>query len=117
MARDRAEPTPPEGLPDEVASDLHRMDSEELRKAIIHAQELLNFNEENPSPVEPKPGDDILRIIEHEGYTEVVKYVYGNEDGETVRYGPYHYHVYEARYPDGSIKPYWRFLGETVLDE
>jgi len=93
------------------------LSAEELRKTIIHAQELLNSKDENPSPVEPKPADDILRVTEHDGYTEVVKYVYENIDGEEIREGPFHYHVTEERHPDGSIKPYWKFIGEIDLED
>ncbi len=51
------------------------LSTKELRKTIIHAQELLQAKGEHASPVEPQPGDDIIRATEHEGYTEVVKEV------------------------------------------
>ncbi|WP_247730828.1 hypothetical protein [Halovivax limisalsi] len=117
MSTDPAEPTPPEGLPEEIATALHQLRAEELRKTIIHAQELLNYDDENPSPVEPNPGDDILRIIEHDGYTEVVKYVTETVNGKQHRMGPFHYHVTEERHPDGSRKPYWKFIGEIDIDD
>ncbi|WP_247731320.1 hypothetical protein [Halovivax limisalsi] len=117
MSSDPAEPTPPEGLPDELASTLHQLRPEELRRTIIHAQELLNYNHESPSPVEPKPGDDILSVTEHEGYTEVIKYVTETVNGTESRVGPFHYHVTEERHPDGTVKPYWKFIGDINLDD
>jgi hypothetical protein len=75
MTSDSEEVTPPEGLPDRIVDDLSDLSTKELRKTIIHAQELLQAKGEHASPVEPQPGDDIIRATEHEGYTEVVKEV------------------------------------------
>lgn len=116
MPRDPEKPTPPEGLPEHLGSDLSNLNTAELHKAIIYAQELLNFRDEDPSPFEPNPGDDILRVTEHEGYTEVVKEVYCGEDCRDCPHGPYLYHVTQERHPDGTETPYWRFIGEVQAD-
>ncbi len=82
------EPTPPEGVPDRVATDLPELTPEELRNTIIYAQELLQFHDETASPIEPGPNEDIIRATEHDGYTEVVKLAscaQGCDDCPTVR--------------------------------
>ncbi|WP_126665021.1 hypothetical protein [Haloterrigena salifodinae] len=110
-------PTPPEGLPEQLVSDLNALTTEELRKTIIHAQELLNVQDEAPSPIDPQPGDDIIRVTEHDTYTEVVKRVYCNEGCDNCPHGTYLYHVTQERHPDGTETAYWRFIRDVELDD
>jgi hypothetical protein len=110
-------PTPPEGLPDELVSSLRALDAEDLRKTIIHARELLNAEKESAPTVESKPGEDILEVTHHQGYTEVVKRVPCGEECSECPHGPYLYHVTEERLPDGDTELYWKFLGEVDDDE
>ncbi|WP_076610425.1 hypothetical protein [Natronorubrum thiooxidans] len=117
MTSDPKKPTPPEGLPDQLVLELHQLNAQELRKTIIHAQELLSFQNESPSPVEPNPGDDILQVTEHDGYTEVVKRVFCSEGCDDCPHGPYHYYVTQEHHPNGTEKPYWRFIGKIELDD
>ncbi len=117
MNDDPNEPTPPEGLPERLVSDLNGLTAEELHKAIIHAQELLNFRNEGPSAIDPQPGDDIIRVTEYDGYTEVVKQVYCGENCDDCPHGPYLYRVTRERHPDGTTSAYWRFIGDVRLDD
>ena len=110
-------PTPPEGVPERVVSELNDLSPEELRKTIIHAQELLNFQDESPSSIEPRSGDDIIRVIEYDDYTEVVKQVYCGNTCDNCPHGPYIYHVTRESHPDGSETEYWRFVGDVQLDD
>lgn len=110
-------PTPPEGLPEQLVSDLNGLTVEELHKTIIHAQELLNFQNEDPFEIEPQPGDDILQVTEYDGYTEVVKQMYCGENCDDCPHGPYLYRVTQERHPDGTTSPYWRFIGDVQLDD
>ena len=110
-------PTPPEGLSAQIVSDLNELTPEELRKAIIYAQALVQSEGKQQSPVEPKPGDDIIRAVEHEGYTEVVKSVRCGDDCDDCPHGPYLYHVTEEPRPEGGEKPHWTFIGEVKSDE
>jgi hypothetical protein len=110
-------PTPPTGLPDELVSDLEELTSEELRNAIIHARELLHAQEENTGPIEPSPNEDILRVTEHEGYTEVVKQFDCAQGCSECPHGPYLYHVTEEPRPDGSHHTHWSFIGRIDPDE
>jgi len=117
MAGPVDEPTPPEGVPTELAAELPRLTPEELRNTIIYAQELLRFHDETASPVEPGPGEDILRATERDGYTEVVKRAACVEGCDDCPHGPYLYHVKEESRPEGGTKGRWMFLGEIVPDE
>ncbi|MEF8813205.1 MAG: hypothetical protein V5A55_05245 [Halovenus sp.] len=109
-------PTPPEGLPDDIVADLDQLTPEELRKTIIHARELLQSHEEVESPVGPNAGEDIIRVDEREGYTEVVKQVTCGEGCEDCPHGPYLYHVREEQRPEGGTHTNWTFLGEVESD-
>ncbi|WP_424005548.1 hypothetical protein ACOZ4I_19435 (plasmid) [Haloarcula salina] len=110
-------PTPPEGIPDRVVAELNELTPDELRNTIIHAQELLQFQEESSSPIEPGPGEDIIRVTEHEGYTEVVKQYSCTEGCDDCPHGPYLYHVREEPRPEGGTHFHWTFLGKVVSDE
>lgn len=117
MTRYSKKPTPPEDLPEQLVSDLDQLNADELRKTIIHAQELLQFHEGTDPPIEPSPGEDIIRVTEHEGYTEVVKWVPCGEDCSDCPHGPYLYHVTQEHYPDGKEEPHWIFIGAVQSDD
>lgn len=110
-------PSPPEGLPDSLASELSRLTPEELRNTIVHAQELLQSHQETASPIEPRPGEDIIRVIEHDGYTEVVKRLSCAEGCENCPHGPFLYHVSEETRPEGGTRLHWTFLGAVSADD
>lgn len=111
------EPTPPEGLPNDIAGELRRLTAEELRNVIIHAQELLHTHEENPSSIEVGPNEDILRSTEHEGYTEVVKQVTCADGCDDCPHGPYVYHVTDESRPEGGTHKHWSFVGSVSADD
>jgi len=110
-------PTPPEGLSDSLAAELAELTPEELRNAIIHARELLQSHEERESPVEPDPGDDIIRATDKGGYTEVVKQFYCGDGCDDCPHGPYLYHVREEDHPEGGTHSHWTFVGEVGPEE
>ncbi|NIC00028.1 hypothetical protein [Halobacterium sp. R2-5] len=117
MVESSDRPTPPEGLPEAVASDLSDLSPEELRNAVVFARELLQHHHEGESPVTPAPGEDILRVTEHDGYTEVVKQFDCPEGCSDCPHGPYLYHVTEEPQIEGGAKPHWSFLGRVEVDE
>lgn len=110
-------PTPPEGIPDHLVTELHELTPDELRNTIIHAQELLQFREEKGSPIEPGPGEDIIRATEHEEYIEVVKQYSCAEGCEDCPHGPYLYHVQEEARPEGGTHFHWTFIGNVLPDD
>lgn len=109
-------PTPPEGLPPKLVKQLKNSTPEELRKAIVHAQELLHYHEETELPVDAEAGEDILRVTEHEGYTEVVKQYSCQEGCDDCPHGPYLYHVTEETLPNGTHETHWSFIGRVNAD-
>jgi hypothetical protein len=117
MTDDSEGVTPPEGLPDRIVDDLRDLSTKQLRTTIIHAQELLQAQGEHSSPVEPGPGENIIRTTEHEGYTEVVKEVTCADNCEDCPHGPYLYHVREEPSLEGGTKTHWTFIGEVNPDE
>ena len=83
----------------------------------MYAQERLQFQEEPGPLVEPAPGEDIIRVTEHEGYTEVVKKIPSDDDHDDSPHGPYLYHVRERSTPEGDSKLFWTLIGEVNTDE
>ena len=110
------QPTPPEGLPDRLVAALTQLSADGLRKTIIHAQELLRAREERDSPVNPGPGEDILRVTEHDGYTEVVKRFRCTDGCDRCPHGPYLYQVREETHPGGDTHTNWSFIGAVEDD-
>lgn len=117
MSDAAADPTPPEELPDDTVSQLQQLTAEELRNAIIYTHELLHAQAESGPIVEPAPGEEIVRVTEHEGHTEVVKKQPCGEDCEDCPHGPYLYHVKELTTPTGETKLFWTLLGEVYEDD
>lgn len=111
------EPTPPAGLPEHVSTALADLDPGELRKTIVHAQELLHAAEETDLPIEPGSEEDIIRTTEHDEYTEVVKTVTCAEGCADCPHGPYLYHVTEEPRPEGGEHTHWRFMGKVHEEE
>ncbi|WP_128904596.1 hypothetical protein [Halorubrum amylolyticum] len=110
-------PEPPEGLSDRIAADLEESPPDELRNAIVFAQELLQFHETTEFPIDPEPGDNILRVTEHEGYTAVVKQHFCEEDCDDCPHGPYLYHVTDEPLPDGTHEVHWSFVGRVNTED
>jgi hypothetical protein len=117
IPQDSDGPTPPEGLPDTVVAELTELSSESLRNTIVHARELLQHREKHTLEIEPHPGEDILRVHEHEGYTEVLKMVPCGEGCDDCPHGPYLYHVKEESRPEGGTHTHWTFIGEVTVEE
>lgn len=103
------DPTPPEDLPDDVAACLRSLDGHDLREAIVYARELLQARHEPFPDAEPGPGDEVVRVVEHEGYTEV-HMRHRREDGT---YGAvYVYHVTIEPRREGKRR-HWSLIGRT----
>lgn len=117
MTQNTDSPSPPEGLPESVVGELTELNPGNLRRAIVHAQELLQWRSENPTEIDVHRGEDVLRVNEHDAYTEVVKRVPCGEDCSDCPHGPYLYHVSEEARPEGGSHTHWRFIGEVTADE
>lgn len=113
MSGDLPPPTPPEELPDDVATMLQGLDEQNLRRVIIHAQELLQATATGVTEIEPHPSEDILRTTDRDGYTEVVKQVRCADGCEDCPHGPYLYHVTRESRPEGGEHNHWKFIGQV----
>ncbi len=108
MGAPDADPTPPEDLPAEVADLLRSLDGHDLREAIVYAQELLRARHEQFPDVEPGAGEEVVRVLEHEGYTEV-HLRHRPENGSS---GVYVYHVTIEPGPKGKRR-HWSLIGRA----
>ncbi|TKX83352.1 hypothetical protein EXE43_24715, partial [Halorubrum sp. SS5] len=70
----------------------------------------LHYHGEAELPVEAEDNEDILRVTEHEGHTEVVKQFRCADGCDDCPHGPYLYHVTEEPQPDGSHEVHWSFM-------
>lgn len=107
------DPSPPDDLPPAVAELLVTLDGHDLRETIVYAQELLNARHEHPPDIEPGPGEEIVRIVEREGYTAVYKRQPCSKGCDRCPHGPYLYHVTREPHPDGSTRLHWTLIGRA----
>lgn len=117
MSDDSTAPTPPEGLPETVVTELDGLSTEDLRRTIVHAQELLQWRDDTPSHIDVHSGEDIIRVNERDTYTEVVKTTRCPDGCEDCPHGPYLYHVKEEPRPEGGTHTHWTFIGEVAADQ
>ncbi|WP_267643446.1 hypothetical protein [Haloarchaeobius amylolyticus] len=113
MDSDAPLPEPPRDLPDDVVDALqaHADDPHVVRESVIYAQELLNRLHEDSSEIVPQGDEEILRITERPGYTEVVKR--NHPDSEDA----YLYFVTREPHPEGDDHLRWRVVGQVDVDE
>ncbi|WP_135819743.1 hypothetical protein [Halostella litorea] len=111
---DDTSPSPPNDLPDEVVNVLQELDGHDLREAIVYAQELLYHRRDPTIQIEPQPGEEIVSVEEHDGYTAVVKRQPCAAGCPDCPHGPYLYHVTEETHTDGSTHYHWSFVGSVV---
>lgn len=112
MGTDDEEPEPPIELASSLVERVDDLDEDELRALIDYAHERERYLHPTvTAQIEPGPGEEIVRIDEQEGYTEVVKREPCGENCSECPHGPYLYHVREVRGPGGETKLNWNYLG------
>lgn len=117
QSTDDATPTPPDDLPEDVAAVLRGLGGHDLREAIVYTRELLDARHGHPPEIAPQHGEEIVRVTEHEGYTEVVKRQPCEAGCDDCPHGPYLYHVTREPHGDGSSHQHWTFVGRVTLAE
>ncbi|MFB6353170.1 MAG: hypothetical protein ABEJ92_03700 [Halobacteriales archaeon] len=102
MADDAPRPDRPADLPADIAEALeaHASDAHDLQEAAIYAQELLNALHEPVLAIEAREGEEVLRVVDHGEYTEVVKRPLGAAQA-------YRYHVRREPRPEGDDRLRW----------
>jgi hypothetical protein len=112
MADDQ--PDPPSILPSEVVDVIDDLDEAELRAVLDYVHDRQEYVQTAVADkIEPAPGEEIVRIEERPGHTEVVKREPCGEDCEECPHGPFLYHVREEVRPDGETHLQWHYLGPT----
>ncbi|WP_224448128.1 hypothetical protein [Haloprofundus salilacus] len=110
---ERKEPNPPENLPTAVAETLRALSTENLREAVVYGQELLQVQRKTAPRIDPKPGEEFVRVEDRDGYTLVVKREPCGNDCEDCPHGPYVYHVTEEVTPSGERRARWALIGRV----
>ena len=115
MSTDPDTPSPHPAVPDDLADDLTDLTDRQLRQTAEFIQELLNYHRRSVSTgIEAEPGEEIVRVVEHDAYTEVVKREPCAEGCEDCPHGPYLYHVTREHSPDGEEHLYWTYIGRVA---
>ena len=114
MSSDRDPPTAHPSVPDDVAEGLADLTDRQLRHAAEFVQDLLSYHGRTVSRgIEAEPGEEIVRVVEHDAYTEVVKREPCAEGCEDCPHGPYLYHVTREHSPDGEEHRHWTYVGRV----
>ena len=106
--------SPSAELPDDLATQLQEMDTATLQAVITYAQSLLP---PTPSISEflDEEAENVVDVLDHDGYTTVKKMEPCAEGCEDCPHGPYLYRVRVERSPaDGSPYLHWDFLGRVT---
>jgi hypothetical protein len=110
MADDQ--PEPPTVLPSEAVDVIDGLTESELRAVIEYARDRQEYlHTAAADKIEPGPGEEIVRVEERTGYTEVLKREPCGEECEDCPHGPYLYHVREELHPDGETQLHWHYIG------
>lgn len=102
---------PPSDLPADLADRLGALSEDQLRTVIDYCQEQLTDTHAGALDVEARPGEEIVSVTEHEGYTAVVKRIPCAAGCDDCPHGPYLFHVTREPGPDGESSQKWRYLG------
>lgn len=105
---------PPDDVPAEIATALEACSDGQLRHVIQYAQRLLQDLPQLTDAIEPRPGEDIVRIEEHDDYTIAI--VKRTEESDQ-SHGQHAYRVkWEPEFDDGGGKYRWHYLGSVDTD-
>lgn len=113
----QSNPEPPTYLSSTFVEEINRLSDEELRDVIGYEQALLNYRTAPPQRIETRPREELLRVTERDGYTEVVKRHPCPDSCSDCPHEPYLYHVWSERPLDGGDDTlHWSFLGRVQLE-
>lgn len=116
MGEKQAPPDAPSVLSPGLVEEIDELGEAELRAVIDYARRRQqHLHSTITEQIEPAPGEELVRVEEREGYTEVLKREPCGEDCPDCPHGPYLYHVHEEKRPDGERKLHWRYLGQVEV--
>lgn len=112
MDGDDGAPVPPEDLPPEAVEVLDELNEAELRAAIDYARaRKRDIHPRVTDQIEAHEGEELIRVEERDGYTEVVKKQLCSDGCDDCPHGPFLYHVREEQVPDGESQLHWTYIG------
>jgi len=118
MGADSEAPAPPRELPPEAIEVLGRLTEAELRAAIDYARARREYaHPEITAQIKPNLGEEIVRIEERQGYTEVVKRQTCPDGCTDCPHGPFLYHVREELRPEDGTHLHWVYLGRIQTED
>jgi len=101
-------------LPEDLAATLRDAHPATLRRIDSYVQTLLDDRSSvSRDALTTGPDEELVRAVEREGYTAVVKRRDCREGCPDCPHGPYLYHVTTEVRPDGERHRNWTLLGET----
>jgi hypothetical protein len=105
-------PDPPAAVPESISESILDLSDHQLRELIDYCGALMQFHEEQLlEKIEAGHGEELVRVEEREGYTEVVKRIPCGEDCGDCPHGPYLYHVRTIPDDEEGSRLKWRFIG------
>ena len=108
------DPSPPEGVPEELIAVLRSSSDPQLREIIDYAQQRLRERPPITDAVESRHGEELVRVDDHGGYTVAIV-ERPDETGEP--HGPDAYRVkWEPRIDDEGGRYRWHYLGRVYGD-
>lgn len=99
-------------LPPDLKADLYESEAAELQAICDYAADrLTDLRPSISEQIEPRPGEDIIEVIEHGSYTLVRKRQPCADGCEDCLHGPYLYRGRRETRPNGTTKVHWSYLG------
>ena len=105
-------PQPPEHISEEFVTELRESNDRQLREIIHYAQQLLEEHSPEAEAIEPREGEEIVRIDDQGDHTTVIV-KRPDESGEAR--GPFAYlvqHEPDVESENGKYK--WHYLGRVT---
>lgn len=117
MPSDSGTPARPGRVPDALLDALDDLDPDGLRAVHEYVEERLAYVSTSVSDrIEAGPGEEIVDVREHDGYTLVSKRIACESGCSDCPHGPYLYLVRAETRPDGDTSLHWSYVGRVRDD-
>lgn len=108
------DPSPPSGLPEEVVEKVATLSTTQLRELIEFAESRLKYREAPLSErIEPREGEEIVRMKDYGHYAVVVKRNKEETDRGAPSEPPHVYVVTVEPEPEGGHHLHWEDIGRV----
>lgn len=111
MAGEGTDSEKTENVPSDVVDILEASSEQELHAIIDYAQQLLRNRQEPTPTLEARPGEELVQVHDHDGYTVAIV----RRTGEDTDSGPFAYLVRDEVEPaTGNQAFHWHYLGRII---